>query len=470
MASTSVPAASSPELRAALTAEEQRRRDAVLKVLSERTSYTKDNVSYLFKRCEEKMLDQLVTSKELPTLSASYFAWCVECNVWDLVFGKEGKEIPAFPYQRPEKYGQPYSQTYLAGLQKRMARDAAAGTLDELDAAVFGAARGQTDDVPLGCERHPEALARLWEELWPGRPYEVGCDGPFEILFPVDDFVYFHQCVPSNLDEVKGALRYAAYQLGGQEVVLIAAMGAAKSVKLCLDFDEGARFAEPSFARRFRQAWEDLLRVNLEWLAGRTVNINTFLAELNENLAKKPGSRLFDRVEKAHASRRRLEDRLAEAAELRPDDPDGALRLLAFQHQVVRMEALEEAASIPQRPADDPAAWTAYFELVDGFARDPRFCCLSRHDIAKMIEPKAALLGLARVEYILQNAADKDEARRGLNEFVADKAWARVLTPSKRVEFCVAELEKHPETADDAEAWGAYFREFIAAGGLDAED
>ncbi|RYP27898.1 hypothetical protein DL767_007486 [Monosporascus sp. MG133] len=153
MESTSVPAPSSSQMRAALTADEQRRRDAVLKVLSEGTSYTKDNICYLFKRCEEILVDKLATKNELPTLSAAYFAWCVECHVWDLVFQNEGKETPAFPHQRPEKYGEPYCQTYVAFLQKRVAPDAAAGNLDEPNAAVVSAARGQTDDVFLSCER-----------------------------------------------------------------------------------------------------------------------------------------------------------------------------------------------------------------------------------------------------------------------------------------------------------------------------
>ncbi|KAI1767849.1 hypothetical protein GGR53DRAFT_71875 [Hypoxylon sp. FL1150] len=290
-------------MRAALTAEEKDRREGFIKALIKATKYqvmTREDVEYVLGKTEKYLAAACERDSVLPTISANYFAWLTERQIWAGHF-KERKSgpHPEFPFAAPEnKYGMPYSEIYLAHLEasnrpRGWEKDVARRVVDDMgpvETVAFGHIAGAEYEVPRGVKRNQTYLVALWKLMFPGRPYEVGCKTPLSVRFPChDDQVLFSLCVARTPDETAAVMRKAAYMLGGKEVVLVAVLNADNQAFLCLDFDESVdlesveRDADFSIKSRFQRAWFDLLSVHLEWVRGRSVLITKRLQEMHHN-------------------------------------------------------------------------------------------------------------------------------------------------------------------------------------------
>ncbi|KAI4858837.1 hypothetical protein F4820DRAFT_467786 [Hypoxylon rubiginosum] len=434
-----------------MSAEERERRDEVKKGILKYAKYknfTDKILEAQFKGFQERMALSLARDNEPPTISANYFSYLVERNVWGYNFDeRKDPASPRFSFPAPEiKYGTPYSEVYLTTLEAKQRPKGIAKDISRLEgkAKASGSVATVQYLLPPGVKRNQKYLAKLWDIMFPGRQYEDGCDEPFAILFPGDEQVHIHECIGPNPDDSTAAITKAANMLGGKEVVLIAVKKSDGKVFLCLDFDKSvdveAVEAEEDVGVevRFQAAWFNLLSVYVEWLRGSNVLITTCLRKILK-VRKVAYFRYKDaEVRQAWEEwKARGKERVRQAHALRPGAPDHAFKLLSMQLDMVREIAEDKAAEVvvPDKANLD-------YELVrntlDDFVRDQRFQCMSRYQLAKVVEGTATKLIQVRLEQLLDKAGESAELfKQLLNAFMTKElVWDNIMPPLKRLKVC----------------------------------
>ncbi|KAI1652381.1 hypothetical protein F4813DRAFT_394754 [Daldinia decipiens] len=375
---------SSWEMSAALSAEEQKRRDAVLEAIMDITNYEKAFIESFFKRSEDKVAGYLARKDFLPTLSANYFSWSVERHLWAaIVREKEDSNSPKFPFAAaPDKYGPPYSEIFISHLAEKGAESDIAGRLRELEHIAFGQPSGEQRETPAGLKRYTEFLKALWTKMF--------------------------GCIARDPDETNTVAQRTAFLLGGREVALIVITNDEKQVFLALDFDKKGEKENPAVQYRFQNAWLDLLCLNVQWLSGRNVNILTYLDELNVNHLGARFLHVAAGTEKELLARQdRIHNEVRKARDLRPDDPERAVILLRFQDRQVRAVAKREASMIVPIGVST-ANYDASFARIVSLVRDKRFCCIPKDELIAMVETQAINLVSLHVKMSL----DRSESPR----------------------------------------------------------
>ncbi|KAI0846201.1 hypothetical protein F5Y00DRAFT_244315 [Daldinia vernicosa] len=296
------------------------------------------------------------------------------------------------------------------------------------------------------------------------REYEKGCDEPFVVRFLCNDGVnYFHECIARDPDETNTVAQRAAFLLGGREVALIVIINDEKQVCLALDFDETAEKENPAVQYRFQSAWLDLLRLNVQWLSGKNVNILSYLAELNTNRLGAGFMHIAAETEKEFEARQnRTKNSVREARELRPDDPERAIVLLRFQTRQVRAVAKREASMIAPIGVST-ANFEASFAGIVGLVRDERFCCIPKYELMAMVETQAANLVSLHVKMSLDRSESPREFEDFLDDFVVDPDWDDIMSPHGRVDVCESTLAEIDEICPLVKAWAAKTRARTAA-------
>ncbi|KAI0381259.1 hypothetical protein F5Y04DRAFT_289135 [Hypomontagnella monticulosa] len=429
---------SNNEIRTALSATEQKRRDEVFAALVEKTEFTKADLESIFKRGQGKFAAALVRDDVLPTLSADYFAWNLEKDLWSILLKeKTNPNFPPFPFKdaEPPMYGAPYSGVYLACLAEKVSSDRVAETL-----------RGDKNErklIPDGAFFHPAALDDAWKKMFGDRPFENGCSRPFVILFPEEDGSgYARACLGNDEKTEKENLIKVESTFGHQKEFLLRAIRSSeddKRVYVAVDFAEDiADVTSSPVQSRLQRVWFDLLAVNLEWLSGRAVNIVDAFMEVYDGRLSSGSSHLKDEMELGlQLHREHVEASIRQEYELRPDTPE---RSLAFLTENVRAAAHSKAASfrveeITALNLDENLA------LVDEFVSGQRFSCLAKAELAKMVENVSIHLAQLHVNELVKSsrkekAIDKKMAEDRLAAFVVDPDWDHILPSQTRFEVC----------------------------------
>ncbi|KAI0005794.1 hypothetical protein F4779DRAFT_597521 [Xylariaceae sp. FL0662B] len=289
--------------------------------------------------------------------------------------------------------------------------------------------------------------------MWPGRPYEEGCDEPFVIRFSDDDFVFFHLCIARDIDELGDVMQRAAFLLGGQEVNLIALIGDDKRVCFALDFGKHAEKECPAVQIRFQRAWVDLLGVYLEWLRGRNVNIVAYLeSEYGARLGRQPTG-TFDEIKEEQSVRTaRLRDWMRQAVVLQPNDPQRAMKLLKFQMGRVRVAAQKAAVNVCPRPVASLTLGMCFAD-VSNFVTDPRFRCLTKPELMGMVSSVAARMAEVGAHYEMSMAKTAKEVYEDLGQFVLGNRWDDILPPMQRLDVCEGVLMRDTRTRSTVQNW-----------------
>lgn len=197
---------------------------------SEYRGSTKKQLEDQFEEAQKNLAIDLAREDILPTITANYYSWMVEKNMWTkicryialeigeetkrvpvsstretltiTVHEKEGPGCPKFPFECPEMFGQPYSLIYLSHLfdtEERRLKEKALGPV------------GVEYELPPGVKRNWEYLVSLWERMVPGRPYEEGCDKSFMIRFGHEyGEIDYHKCIARDPDETSTVMQKAA--------------------------------------------------------------------------------------------------------------------------------------------------------------------------------------------------------------------------------------------------------------------
>ncbi|KAI1404181.1 hypothetical protein F4819DRAFT_483801 [Hypoxylon fuscum] len=170
---------------------------------SEYRGSTKKQLEDQFEEAQKNLAIDLAREDILPTITANYYSWMVEKNMWTKIFHeKEGPGCPKFPFECPEMFGQPYSLIYLSHLfdtEERRLKEKALGPV------------GVEYELPPGVKRNWEYLVSLWERMVPGRPYEEGCDKSFMIRFGHEyGEIDYHKCIARDPDETSTVMQKAA--------------------------------------------------------------------------------------------------------------------------------------------------------------------------------------------------------------------------------------------------------------------
>ncbi|KAI1774836.1 hypothetical protein F4818DRAFT_416868 [Hypoxylon cercidicola] len=453
------------EMRAALSADEKKRRNAVIDAIVKKADGT---VSYkllkdAFANCETRLAEWLAKKGVLPTISANYFSWEVEKSMWEINLNKKPNG-PKFPFEPPKMYGVPYSGIYLSCLGARQ-------DMSLLEAKAFGPPAGAQYQLPTGVKRNQKYLAKLWGVMFPGRPYEEGCDEPFVVRFPcVDEHVFFSQCVARDLEETSAVMQEAALMLG-KEFVLIAVMNASNQPFICLDFDESVDLEKVEAAEdwsiqsRFQRAWFDLLGVYLEWVRGRNVLLIHALRDMHKNRVVANFRHMAAEVSDAQKARReRAKDRARMSHEILPDAPEKTKVLLKIQVHRVREAAAKEAAAfvIPDKDDDDVDYLKAQVWLSD-FVQDERWGCLMKYELMKLVEGAATKLVRVRFEQLLDRANQSaDLFERLLDSFMTKELiWNGIMPPFDRLRVCEECLVGWKAMRPRVDAWISKIRRHI---------
>lgn len=182
--------------------------------------------------------------------------------------------------------------------------------------------------------------------------------------------------------------------------------------------------------------------------------------------------KLQNSMEKARDEQaKRQRNRLATAEAMKRDDPQGTLRLLNYGVDMVRRQALKDSKTIPLEPHDGD--WDRLSAELDSFVRCPAYVCLLPDELRKMITTQANRLALRHIGIELEQVGGMSDegCKRLLREFVVDKRWARLLTPSQRVTCVETELSKPKYKAKSGDRLSCIdeLRALIVSAGLDEE-
>ncbi|KAI0879776.1 uncharacterized protein GGS22DRAFT_193932 [Annulohypoxylon maeteangense] len=430
----------------------QERRDAFVNTVYHLTDdfFSMETIHEVLIKGGQRLADRLAKNKVLPTLSADYFGWRVEKDWWGFFVSRGNmRGDPPYPYSsnEPTMYGAPYSEIYLSYLESREQEAKVAEEIRQLETNRTAPAPLR---LPSSTERRPELMAKLWDELLPGRPYEHGCDEPFALRITSSDWgleVNIGSCFGTTEEEVTDSINRASFMLGAEVVVLFISDADGK-IFLALGLEEGAEVENSAVKRRFKAAWFDLLAVNLQWLRLRPVNIVTALDEINKNLIRPRPNKLMAEMEKARMEiPGKVESRILQARQLKPEDPQRAVKFLRVQLASTRVAARAAAANID-----------AEFSAIKSFVTDPRFGCLATRELTKMVEDAAVSVAEEHVRLLPVDCRDIEEAEETVTGFVLSGSWDDVLSRGKRLEVCERTLGQYPLLRRSLDAWVAQMR------------
>ncbi|XDG01682.1 hypothetical protein ABKA04_001297 [Annulohypoxylon sp. FPYF3050] len=238
-------------------------------------------------------------------------------------------------------------------------------------------------------DRDEGVIAKLWREIFPNTTYEEGYNQPFVIcLTSFDSKLEFNvgSCLGVDADEVDIGL------------------------------------TEPTVKRRLKQAWLDLLAVNMEWLRLRPINIVEAIDEINR-----------DPVHSSFAY-------LIHKRELSPEHPERAIKLLNFQLAYVRRAVRQAVKQLAVTNGDTGNLLQSLAQI----AVDEKYGCLARYELMKLVQPAAFVLAQRHIRQMtLDYNQGRNEAKLAarMSEFVLSKAWDNVLSRDKRIEICALGLQ-----------------------------
>ena len=354
--------------------------------------------------------------------------------------------VPALPVARPDKkFGTPHSEVLLEYCYTEQAKEDLRAAREQAEKAPLPDFR-RVPDVDLDQER----LTALWNEVFPGLPYEDGC-GPFQWSFPDDPYVSFAACVADSPEELARVVGSIASLVGGAEVVLVCERdgpaGAGQQGQPTVRFQLGpsplAEDDNAGFKYRLQRAYLDCYRVHTELVGGVNVNVLRGLEDMYAERLRGSVGRFLTMREQAVATRdERREERVRRAVTLDPANPDRVAHMLEMQQRALARLARRELEPL----LADRVSWTDRFERLQSIvagAVDPRLGCLNPDSMRKVVEPEAVALAGGHVRRLavefVQEGADLGTVEAALLDFVLgdsdpDYVFAPLLTRHQRLD------------------------------------